>query len=324
MGIKISNSKANTFRRCRRKYYYKYDMGLKSKEIALPLKRGSWIHELLEADAKGENWKKKHKELTAEYDKLFMEEKDKYGPLPEECARMMKAYKYHWREEDEGMEILATELELEVPLPHDHTFVARIDQIRRDEWGIWIVEHKTHAKFPSANWRFIDVQSAVYAYAIEKDGRFGKVTGILWDYIRTKSPTVPHLNKDGTLSKRKIDTDLLTFVTALKNYGIDLADHRDVILSLKKHNTFFKRERVPRDKVVVKQLVKELVHTADEIEKGVSPFRSIDKSCEYMCEYMDICLTDLYGGDSSGIIRSKFNVEGGEDAKDEKVYEDIG
>lgn len=324
MGIKISNSKATTYRRCRQKYHYKYHLNLRAKTPSLPLKRGSWLHDLLEVDASGGEWKKRHKELKKEFNRLFDEEKDRYGDLPEECKRIMRSYKYWWREEDNNMEVLATELELEVPLPHGHILVARIDRVTRDEYGVWVWEHKSHAKVPSANWRFIDVQSSLYAYAMNKDGRFGKVTGVLWDYLVTKPPTKPRLNKDGTLSKRKISTDLYTYVSALREYGIDLADYRDNIVALKKHNNFFKRERVPRDPFVVKQLVKELVYTADDIEKGVKPYRSIDKSCEYTCDFHDLCLMQLYGGNAESLIRKKFDVvEGGEKDSDEKVIEEV-
>lgn len=320
--MEISNSKANTYRRCRRKYFYKYELHLRAKDVALPLKRGSWIHELLEADASGGDWEERHEELCVEYNRLFDEEKDKYGNLPDECERIMRSYKYWWREEDKDMDVLATELDLAIPMPHGHTLVAKIDRVTRDEWGTWAWEHKTHAKFPSANWRFIDVQSSLYAYALNKDGRFGPVTGILWDYLITKPPTIPTINKDGSLSKRRINTDLLTFVTTLKTHGIPLKPHREKIEALKRHNDFFKRERVPRDKIVVKTLVKELIRTADEIERGVIPYRTIDKSCEFMCEYHDVCLTELYGGDASRMIRKKFDVKGGEQG-DEKVYEAV-
>lgn len=321
--MKISNSKLKTFNRCRRQYSYKFDRNLVPKSGPLPMKRGSWIHELLEAHYKGESWRAKLKELTKEFYKLFEEEREQYGDLPHDVERIMKSYVYHWREEDKNMKVLATEFEIEVSLPHGHTLVGRADLIVEDEHGVWLGEHKSHAKEPGSDYRFIDVQTAMYVWALNKMGDFGDITGVMWNYLITKPPTKPQLKKDGDLSARKINTDYFTFLSALKEYQLDPKDYRDVLLSLKKHNQFFRRERVPKSKKVTEQLIREAIGTADLIEGGYYPIRSIDRSCEFGCSYKDLCITELYGGDAKSVEKMKYRVrEAGEYyAGDENVEE---
>lgn len=321
--MKVSNSKLKTFNRCRRMYSYKFDRNLVPKTGPLPMKRGSWIHELLEAHYKGESWRDKLKELSTEFYKMFEEEREHYGDLPGDVAKIMKSYVYNWREEDSQMKVLATEFEIEVALPHGHTLVGRADLIAEDEYGTWLWEHKSHAKTPTSDYRFIDVQTSLYVWALNKMGNFGEINGVCWNYLITKPPTKPQLKQNGELSARKINTDLLTFVTALKEYGLDPRDYRDTINVLKKENQFFRRERVPKAKKVVEQLVREAIGTADLIEGGYYPIRSIDRSCEFQCSYKDLCITELYGGDAAFIEKAKYRVrEAGEYyAGDENIEE---
>lgn len=304
MGVTISNSMAKSFQRCKKQYDYKFKELIVPKTQGLPLYRGNWLHELLEAWYATGEWKPRHKELTKEYRKLFDEEKEQYGDLPLICGRIMASYVYNWRHEEADWNVVATEAEYEVPLPHGHTFKFKLDALIEDDWGLWLMEHKSHKTIPDSNYRFIDIQTARYFWGIQQVGF--KPIGVLWNYIRTKQPGIPHVNKNGKMSKAKIDTDLYTYVSTLRKNGLDPHDYPDVISRLKARNTFFQRERMPKPRQVAKALVKDLVYIADEIERGYHPARTIDRSCSYMCSYLQPCLADLYGGDASQIIKSQF------------------
>lgn len=307
--MKITNSMAKTYTQCRKLYDYKFNSNLEPKSAPLPMYRGNWLHLLLEAHYLHEGgWEHiLDNVLLPEWNRLFDEEKEMYGDLPKICSHIMESYEYFWREEDSKMEVIAGEEVVEVPLARGHTFQFRFDLITEDEWGRWLWEHKSHKRIPSADYRFIDIQTTRYLWALNKIKRYGEITGVLWNYIRTKEPTVPKLNKDGTLSKRKIETDLFTFVTTIKEYRLDPGNYRDVILRLKEHNPFFRRERVPRPKEVVETLVKELVYVAEEIERGFPIVRSIDRMCEN-CSFLEPCITNLYGGDEESVLRAKYRL----------------
>lgn len=304
--MKISNSEAKMFTECKRKFFYARVKNLQSKSTALPLYRGTWMHGLLEDYFNSRDWRPRHQEFCSEFEGYFDEEKDVLGDLPKECARLMEVYEYTYDEMDDGINVLGTEVEVEVPLPHGHIYQATLDVVLEDDLGLWVMDHKTHARYPSANFRFTDIQTARYSYACLK--HFGELpSGIIWDYIITKPPTKPQLvDKGRRLSKRKINTDLHTFIRAIKEYGLDPKDYRDDIIRLKERGSeFLRRDRVPVTKKVVNQLVKELVYTADEIERGFKPVRTIGRHCDW-CQFQSLCVTELYGGDAKMVKRTQY------------------
>jgi hypothetical protein len=312
MGVVITNSMMKAYNRCHRQWWYKFDKQLVPRHSSLPLKRGSWLHELLEAHYNGVGWKKQWKQLSKQFYAMFEEEREMYGDLPRITANIMKSYEYHYREEDSGLTIIDTEKVIRVPLPHGHTLEFKFDAIAEDEWGRWLMENKTHKRIPGADYRYLDMQTSKYVWGLNKLGTYGEITGVLWNYIRTKEPTKPKLTKLGRLSKARIDTDVLTYYNALVEYGLDPRDFRDVLSRLKKHQTFFRRERVPKPTKVIDTLVKETVLVADAIEEGVRPIRSIDRSCEW-CSYKDICITQLFGGDAQDVIKHRYRTATKED-----------
>ena len=303
--MRFSNSVLKSYQRCKQQHKYKFVDNLVPRHSSLPLKRGSWLHELLEAKYTTGDWHSRNDELAAEFYKMFEEEREMWGDLPSICAHIMRSYDYRWREEDATLRWLDLESEFEIDLPHGHTMVFKIDGIVEDEWGMWLAEHKTHKSYPKGEYRFVDMQSAKYVYGLRKLGY--PITGVLWNYLLTVEPKKPELIKDGSrLSNRKIRTDAITMLEAIREYGLDPNDYKRDIIRLRDHADFFRRERVPKPEHITKQLVREAIITADEIEKGGEPTRSIERSCEMFCPYLDLCVTDLYGGDTSGMIRMNF------------------
>lgn len=303
--MRFSNSQLKAYQRCKRQYHYKFVEQIVPRRHALPLKRGSWLHELLEAKYSGRDWHERNDELAEEFYAMFEEEREMYGDLPTICAHIMRSYDYHWREEDATLTWIEVEKEFEVELPHGHTMVLKVDGIVEDDYGMWLAEHKTHKSFPTGEYRFVDMQSAKYVYALRKLGY--PITGVMWNYLLTVEPKKPKLLKSGLrLSKAKVRTDAITFVEALREYGLDPADYKRDIIRLRDHADFFRRERVPKPEIITKTLVKEAIHVADEIERGFEPDRSIDRSCEMFCPYLDVCLTSLYGGDTDSIVRMNY------------------
>jgi CRISPR/Cas system-associated exonuclease Cas4 (RecB family) len=287
------------------------------KRSPLPLRRGSYLHSLLEAKYATGDWRPKQHELAKGFDSMFEEEREYYGDLPRVCEHIMESYDYWWRAEDEELNVIETEYEFEVELPHGHVLGGQADAIVEDEWGMWLMEHKSHKTLPDADYRFLDMQTARYVWALQKLGY--PLTGVLWNYIVTVEPKRPKLTQKGVLSKAKCKTDLFTFVDTIQQYGLDPHDYRSDILRLKGRNEFFRRERVPKPKHVIETLVKEAVVVADEIERGVKPVRSIDRSCDW-CSYLDICITSLYGGDSQSIVKARYQKA---TKKDYYGYEDV-
>lgn len=335
--IEVSFSELKTWRRCQRMHHYKYVEKIQKRTKALPLYKGSVVHSCLEYHYKGKNWKNAWKIFKEEFDKLFPEEKAVYGDLPSEVARLMQGYTAYYKDEEwevvkdkKGKPIV--EREFRVRIPKTRVVVhGVIDLIIQDEYGIWVVDHKTVKKEPpSAEFRMSDVQTTLYFWVVltlcEKWGINPKhLRGAIFNYIRTEPPKEPELLKTGGMSKRVIDTCWMFYRAALKKAGLDPKDYLDMREKLKGNEAkFYHRHRMDKPKSLMKILLQEAVFTAYQIESfHDSVARTLDKSCEWGCDYKELCYAELQGLDTDS-LRKKLYERRTEDGKERKKKETKG
>jgi hypothetical protein len=330
-GVEITtHSMLKAFGRCPNQARYKYSERLKKRlatERDKPLKRGTWMHSLLEEHYAGRDWKVKHRELSAKFAELFDEEKDALGDLPTECAQLMRAYLWHYgankADPMHGWEIFDTEVTLECPWPDGRgIYRCRVDFLARDEFGMIIGDHKNMKSTPGTTQRLLDHASALYIWCARENNI--PVRAFLWNYLRTKAPTVPQLAYAGTgkerLSNAAIDTEYVTYYLGIK--ALDRLDDPVAIEKLKylkgvrwkqgeiQSSTFFRRETLEKDDAMIARVVAAAMKTrdrmhdydytaTDEIE------RVTERSCDW-CDFRDLCSTELYGGNAQFLRRKMF------------------
>lgn len=182
----VSFSELKTWRTCRQMYHYKYRENLEPRLKSPALKRGAWMHSLLEAYYKGEDWRETHRSLVKQFNELLEEEKEYYGDLPGECEYLMSLYEETYHDKP----ILVEHEFKKFPIsPSSRVLLkGRIDLVIEDpKRGIWLVEHKTASRIPNEDERLANPQVALYIPVVERI--LGtKIQGVLWDYIRTKIP----------------------------------------------------------------------------------------------------------------------------------------
>lgn len=330
-----THSMLKTFGRCAKQTQYKYAERLKPLRLSarsLPLRRGTWFHELLELYYLGNDWQARHVQLTAQFGRLFDEEKDALGDLPEEIMRLMRSYLWHYgMDQDDpyhGWTVLDTELTLECPWPDGNgIYRCRLDMLAEDQFGLIIADHKTHKRLPGHTTRLLDAASALYLWCARENGL--DVRGFVWNYIRTKAPSVPKLVYVGTkreaLSSAKIDTDYPTMVREIKRLGIEKTDKwdRDQVRALKAHrwregmvqtSPFFRRAILEKDEAMTARVVAEAMrrrdrmHAYDFTDDVDSVERMPDLSCDWMCDYKNLCEVELFSGDGNQLRRKNFRV----------------
>lgn len=311
--MRISNSKANTYRRCPKRFEYKYEMGLRLKEKAVQLERGSWLHEMLEAYYITGEWKPTWRRLKKEFYTLFEEEREELGDLPEECARIMRAYIKKWKKEDRRYRVIDAELDEIIKLPNGLEFNFVIDLIVEDLelGGLWLWDHKSLKKFMDEDYMLLDVQLARYFWSAEKMG-YTPLRGVMFNELRTKAPTIPKLVSNGTrLEKRKdVDTTYEVFMGEIEKHGFDPDDYDEILQRLKlETGKFFRRTMMPKDRKLTVSTMQDLVDTVQEIElsqrRGRFP-RTINKACTFDCDYKDVCITQLFGGDATSLMKANY------------------
>lgn len=311
--MRMSNAKSKTWRRCPKQYDFKYVQKLRPKRKKVHLELGTWVHELLMVYYDGEDWKQKHRQLRAKFNNLFEEEKEELGDLPEEALKLFKSYLRHYKKQDHDQRTIDTELDEIVTLPNGLEFQVVIDRIYEDSEGLWLQDHKTLGSFLPADFMLLDAQLTRYFWAAEALG-YTPLLGVEFNEIRTKPPAVPEVLKSGFLTQRQnIDTDYWTYLQAIKDLGQKPAMYRETLRRLwerdQSDSRFFRRSRLPKDRPVTGRMMKELSMTANEIQRaerqGAFP-RTPDKSCQWGCDYEDLCIIDLHGGDTSSVIKMKY------------------
>lgn len=325
-GLRVSNSRLGTWRRCQKKYEYKYIMGLEPRAKVRQLEMGSWMHELLETHYNGDDWKAKHKENTNAFF-LFPEEvREELGDLPTDCNRLMRSYLRYWKEDDKKYVVVDTELDEIVTLKSGLEFRMIIDLIvenkRTGKLEAW--DHKNRKNFASGDSMILDPQLTNYFAGLEIMG-YTPLGCVMYNEIKTKAPTVPRLLKTGGLSQAKnIDTDVYTYYRTIQEHGFDPDDYSEILrhLALNETDRFFKRTRLPKDPPMIKRMMREAEVSALEArekEESGEPFvRSFDATkCSWDCSYTQLCIAELYGADISSAIKSGFRKRGETDEVEE-------
>lgn len=324
--MRVSNSKIKTWQRCPKRYEYKYIWGLEPRTKTLQLERGSWMHELLEEHYGGGDWEDLHKQRTMEFYELLEELRVELGDLPRECARIMRSYLRYWREEDAQFTVVDTEMDEIVTLPNGLEFRVIIDIVVEDRRTglLWPWDHKTRKNFESSDGMLLDPQLTNYYTALQIMG-YKPLGGVCYNELRTKPPAIPSLLKSGALSKRKnIDTDVYTYMRAIKKHGLDPNDYADILRHIAKNEPerFFRRVKLPKDPPMLKTMQHELIISAREMATAESrgEFRRTfqPRNCKWDCDFKSLCIAELHGSDVKSLIKHGFRSRKEQDEVEER------
>lgn len=371
----FNQSRVKQFLRCQRAYYYRYDypilvMGtepnteLVHRYPGLPLRRGTWMHALLEAHYKGmvgdsvvyevkkgkktipiecRGWEELNEVMGQQYNKLFDEERELYGDLPGDAARLFKGYLKRWDQEDKRRYRIATlpdgkpavEFVISYPLNKwgiDAPFKGRVDILVEDleMGGLWIRDAKWVKAIPGPDERMMSPQNIVYVYVMRKLGF--DVRGFIYDYGRTKVPTEPRILKRssqygpaGSVSLAKCDTTVAVYKAAVKAaHGASAKTmvktyYRDKLEELKRAEvTWYHRERIPVEGPRLQRGFKEFLLACHQIQNRTTrwadyasggPPRNYIYNCKWNCSYHEPCVAEFQGGDIERLLKTQYVLE---------------
>ena len=325
----VTHSSLKVFRRCPKQYDYKYVQRLAPKRLSKPLERGTWMHALLEEHHSGRDWRAEHLRRSKLFNEMFDEERDYYGDLPTELEALMEAY--IWYYEDDPWQCIETEFTIETELPNGVVYRGKVDALMEDQFGLWIVDHKTHKSLPDLNFRLLDGQSALYLWAAIR--RELPVQGFKWNYLRTVPPSKPKALKDGSrLSKVLGETDYVTFkseVQRLMRTGelskrpTDLDEIKARLKLLKQQkfrpgevqtSPFFRRDSLEKSDDMLRRVAQENYHTVKRIQaypfdRQDSVERVVDRACTFTCNFVDVCTVELMGGNSRPVRTNNYTTK---------------
>lgn len=321
--FKVSQSKVNTWRRCRYAYHLKYNEKLEPKKKARPLQFGSIIHEMIEADAAGKNPMKVLKEAAKINEKLFDAEREMYGNIVEDIKYIMTAYFDYWEEQPHQIAYLPikkkfAEHEFEIEIDKGIVAKGKIDAFAKYRKLKTLVEHKSHARIPNEEHRWRNLQSVFYIRIAENLG-WMTCEGTLWDYVRSKPPTRPEILKSGALSSRALDSLPAVVMDVIKQNKLKVDDYKELIdQQIKNQSNYFVRVFTPANRSVVDQVYAEFVATSREMMEQSAAHRekTFGQHCTW-CSYRALCAAELKGHDAD-FIREREFVRDGEIIEDEE------
>ena len=210
--ILLTNSRAESFKKCRRRHWYEYEMGLRPVEDAKALRMGSAFHSGLEVLKAHGSLDKAYATVGQFYATTLESEEAQYWRDIERTTVETLLSGYAWRWQESPLQVIANEQEFRLPLVNPQTGAAstvwdlagKIDGIVRLEDGRQaVLEHKLLSEdlAPGSDWwkrLQMDSQVSLYVYAARKI--WNDVSTVLYDVTRKPSITataVPVLDEDG-------------------------------------------------------------------------------------------------------------------------------
>lgn len=332
-----TQSMIKTFRASPREAYYKYVLRLKPKSVSKPLRRGTWLHALIEAYyTPGMDYEKVHEAYVSEFRKLFDEERMELGDMPTEIMQLFQSYIWHYGDpeyKDYSWTVHDTELKLTAEMPNGHLFRGVVDAVVEDEFGLWLVDHKTHKRLPDWNFRMMDEQSAMYIWAARENDI--PVHGFIWNYLTTEAISTPKVLKSGKTFYAKdfnsVNTDYPTFARAVKQAMKDYPDTflkepeekqrvKERLAQLKamrwspdnqNGSPYFRRDVIEKTEGQIQRVLKPFMRTSERMHGyDWSDPEAIEDSSDFVkgftCNYRDLHISDLVSGDSSMLQRQNY------------------
>ena len=310
----VSYSSDRKLARCEAQFFYRYEEKLRPRIKSKGLYMGSVLHDLLETRRRKGDWKKVFASFQKQWNSLFDEEREMYeekGMSPQHVKDLFTHYIEHWEAEDAEWKPLFVEQEFRLPTKYGITIIFKADYIAQRKGVIALFENKNKGDIPESEERMLAPQPHSYAYLLSKLPQPIHVSKIIWDYVKTEKIPSPQLLKNGTISKRKINTDQRTYLKFLKESGIQLKGDEAIgvqkfVDSLPETLTLARVTNSVNLKVG-EMFVRDWIRRALRAREIKNPTRNWQKDCKWMCDYRTLCMADMLGTpDRNTIIARDF------------------
>lgn len=190
-----------------------------------------------------------------------LEFEERFDELKELGLGMLEHY-FLWAPSRDKFKPIYVEIEFEVPIPglDGVVYQGRIDLIVEDEYGYWLVDHKTTAQLAQTEWLALDDQCSSYAWAIKQQLGL-EVRGVIYNELRKKAPRKPSQLRSGALSVNKSqDTTYETYLSTLRELGYKEQAYASILQHLKANpKEFVRRTKVtynPRTLQIVENRIR--------------------------------------------------------------------
>ena len=308
MATYISYSRFSLYLRCPYAHWMRYVEKLSSTAPCRPLHFGSDFHKLLEVRTSKAQIKKEWQQMRDAFYEMPASWQSELGEnYPEDLKVIFQDYMAKWKGTPLPDE---TEHSFELKIDPSVVFVGVIDELYRYDNNIDIGEHKTFSTPPNMNTLVMNAQKSLYCKAAEL--LWGKLPKkVRWDYIKSSPARYPiWLEKSKRFSTAASkDITPRSWARACKEKGITDPEilKQGETYSGNESNYFF---RVEQD--VYPEMVEDVFdgfkYTCKDIVKQghTNKTKNLTRDCAW-CEYRDVCMAELSGGDREYVIQQNFD-----------------
>jgi hypothetical protein len=315
----FSYSDAQQYRRCPKAYYYRKVRNLQTVQRAWRADLGTWLHELQAASNRGKPWLDRHAELYEEFAAEvipYANPDDDILEIPELARAIKERYDTKYVDDGELFRVLNVEESFTVA-GIGFTPDLVIELVSTGD--IWVWDYKSSVAIPEEWDLYDDTQGVLYTAGVGELYGHDRVKGVVFDYMRTKVPTVPRLNK--TIKRDLGHPDIHDVARIDTTYDIlmDFAARNgvppypalvDKLAELEHNDRFFRRIWLPIPEAARQQAVVEAVMTEtmakestenDMFPRTILPPSAGTRACKG-CGFQPLCQAELFGLDTSGIL----------------------
>ena len=200
------------------------------------------------------------------------------------------------------------QFELIHPIGNGHTFRGFIDwcaiDLEDDSDDVVLIDVKTREKMSKAEDMDFDYQLPLYAHVLrEKHGV--EVDFHAHFQVRAKVPPKPRQNKNGKLSKAKVDTTKEAFFSEVKRLRLDPEEYDSMtfpefdVLTYRYRSARECRKTYENAGIIANQIIRAEAEYRAELE--CAPRRLHIMQCR-MCSRQRLCLADMNGHDLDPIL----------------------
>lgn len=164
--VRFDYTMLSTWQECRRKFFWKFILNLRSPFPAVPLLFGHAIHEALDVWYKGGGDDAAIAAFEADWDDGFRDEKRNTVV----AKRLLKHYFNKWR--GQTFKVLASEKQFSLPIGNGTEYCGRIDRVIEWDKVVHIMDSKTTSRMTSDifNSKKVSMQLEGYTWAARQLG----------------------------------------------------------------------------------------------------------------------------------------------------------
>lgn len=226
---------------------------------------------------------------------------------------MLENY-FTWAPTQDGFQPIMTEIEFEIPMKFwsnghliDFSYQGRIDLVIEDDFGYWIVDHKTAASLGGIDWLPLDDQCGSYAWALQKKLNLN-VRGVIYNELRKKAPHPPLVLKNGGLSKNKQqDTSFEMYLKAIRDNNLNENDYEEFLdYLIENPKEWFRRTRVQYTQHQLEIQEERIKLEAREMLMNPTIYPTPSRFNCQGCSFFRPCLAVQEGSDPKPILEEQY------------------